>query len=295
VQRGDARLKSFDGIAQKQERRKAIQSLRRRRFQTGCVRLRKGRSPAYWVGLYREDVVTEAGKTERKRRYVNLGLLKDVPSEKAARQKLALILEPINNFSQSSKMRITFREFIEKYRSLKLAIKKETTARGYETNIRAHFLPRFGEVQLSQISIETVQEFLNAKNAEGKSVQTIKNLKWGLSSIFVAAMKYGNPFFPRCRDRSSSTSARPSCRFPSPEKSSAAKSFRYPKDRQGSQAKGSSLNATGTGLCSDSKSALQEQGRDSAPGPPVKTIDSLDSSQQPCFSRPGCSFRRRGT
>jgi integrase len=153
--------------------------------------LRKGRGPSYWTGFHREDVVTEAGKTERKRRYVNLGLLKDVPSERAARQKLAVILEPINDFCQSSKMRITFREFIEKYRSLKLAIKKETTARGYETNIRAHFLPRFGEVRLSQISIELVQEFLNAKSAEGKSVQTIKNLKWGLSSIFVAAMKYG--------------------------------------------------------------------------------------------------------
>lgn len=191
MQQGDARLKSFDGICPKQERRKAIQSLRRRRFQTGCVRLRKDRSPAYWAGFYREDVVTEAGKTERKRRYVNLGLLKDVPSERAARQKLALILEPINDFTQSSKMRITFREFIEKYRSLKLAIKKETTTRGYENNIRAHYLPRFGEVQLSQISIESVQEFLNAKSAEGKSVQTIKNLKWGLSSIFVAAMKYG--------------------------------------------------------------------------------------------------------
>jgi len=88
--------------------------LKRRRFQTGYVRLRKDRSPAYWAGFYREDVVTEAGKTERKRRYVNLGLLKDVPSERAARQKLAVILEPINDFSQSSKMRITFREFIEK-------------------------------------------------------------------------------------------------------------------------------------------------------------------------------------
>lgn len=153
--------------------------------------MRKDRSPAYWAGFYREDVVTEAGKTERKRRYVNLGLLKDVPSERAARQKLALILEPINEFTQSSKMRITFREFTEKYRSLKLAIKKETTTRGYENNIRAHYLPRFGEVQLSQISIESVQEFLNAKSVEGKSVQTIKNLKWGLSSIFVAAMKYG--------------------------------------------------------------------------------------------------------
>lgn len=43
----------------------------------------------------------------------------------------------------------------------------------------------------ARLSIETVQAFLNGKTLEGKAVQTIKNLKWGLSSIFVAAIKYG--------------------------------------------------------------------------------------------------------
>jgi hypothetical protein len=44
---------------------------------------------------------------------------------------------------------------------------------------------------LSDISIEVVHAFLNQKRLEGKVVQTLKNLKWGLSSIFVAAIKYG--------------------------------------------------------------------------------------------------------
>lgn len=122
---------------------------------------------------------------------MNLGYLEDVPTKKEAQQKLAVILKPINDRAQIPKMRITFREFIEKYRSLKLANKKQTTMRGYETNIRVHYLPAFGPMRLSDVSIEAVQMFLNGKTIEGKAVQTIKNLKWGLSSIFAGAMKYG--------------------------------------------------------------------------------------------------------
>jgi integrase len=157
----------------------------------GYVRLRTDRGPAYWQARYWDDVVTEPGKIERKRRSTNIGYLEDVPTKREAQQKLAVILKPINDRAQIPKMRITFRDFIEKYRSLKLANKKQTTLRGYETNIRVHYLPAFGSMRLADISIETVQTFLNGKTIEGKAVQTIKNLKWGLSSIFVAAMKYG--------------------------------------------------------------------------------------------------------
>jgi hypothetical protein len=79
---------------------------------------------------------------------VKLGYLEDVPSKGEAQQKLAVILKPINDLDQIPKMRITFREFIERYRSLKLANKKETTIHGYETNIRVHFLPAFGTMRL---------------------------------------------------------------------------------------------------------------------------------------------------
>ena len=187
--RNDATLKPFDEIARVNGKGKWI--LTRKRFQAGSVRLREDRGSAYWEGTYREDVVNEAGKTMRRRRGVNLGSLKEVKTEKAARQKLAVILEPINDGKHRPKKMMTFRGFIEKYRSLKLANKKGTTVHGYETNIRAHYLPEFGDQQLSEISIEAVQAFLNQKAIEGKAVQTLKNLKWGLSAIFVAAIKYG--------------------------------------------------------------------------------------------------------
>ena len=109
----------------------------------------------------------------------------------AARAKLAVILDPINDAKHRPKKMMTFRSFIAKYRALKLANQKGTTKHGYETNIRAHYLPEFGDMELSDITIESVQAFLNQKAIEGKAVRTLKNLKWGLSSIFVAAMKYG--------------------------------------------------------------------------------------------------------
>jgi len=116
--------------------------------------LREDRGPAYWQGFYREDVVNEAGKTVRKRIGVNLGSLKEVPNEKVARQKLAVILNLINDVKQRPKRMMTFRGFIKKYRALKLANQKGTTVHGYETNIRAHYLPEFGDMELSDISPE---------------------------------------------------------------------------------------------------------------------------------------------
>jgi len=187
--RPDATLDSSDGIARVS--RKGKYRLTRKRFQTGSVRLREDRGPAYWQGFYREDVVDEAGKTVRKRVAVNLGLRTEIPTEKAARAKLAVILDPINDAKHRSKKMMTFRSFIAKYRALKLANQKGTTKHGYETNIRAHYLPEFGDMELSDITIEAVQAFLNQKALEGKAVQTLKNMKWGLSSIFRAAMKYG--------------------------------------------------------------------------------------------------------
>jgi hypothetical protein len=44
---------------------------------------------------------------------------------------------------------------------------------------------------VSEITVEAVQNFINQKAKEGKALQTLKNLKWGLSSIFRAAQKYG--------------------------------------------------------------------------------------------------------
>lgn len=68
---------------------------------------------------------------------------------------------------------------------------------GCEATIRTHYLPYFEDRLLAEIDVEAVQTFLNLKKAAGKSFHTLRNLKWGLSSIFTAAMKYGYVQFNR--------------------------------------------------------------------------------------------------
>jgi len=164
--------------------------LTRRRFQTGFVRLRKDRAPAWWEGFYREDVVDDSGQIRRKRKSVNLGLLSVVPTKRAAQRKLGEILADINDADYRPRSTVTFSGFVKKYRELKMPTKKETTQHGYEVNLRKHFVPFFGEMRLSEIDTEMVQAFLNQKISAGYSHNTLKDLKWGLSSVFEEAVKY---------------------------------------------------------------------------------------------------------
>jgi integrase len=184
-----AKLSSSDGNARVNG--KGYRSLTRRRFQTGSVRLRKDRTPPWWEGFYREDVVDESGQIQRKRKTVNLGQLDDVPTKRVALRKLGEILAEINDVSYRPRSTVTFSAFLKKYRELKMPTKKGTTQHGYSVNLRKHYVPFFGKLQLSDIDAETVQAFLNNKVADGYSYNTLKNLKWGLSSVFAAAVKFG--------------------------------------------------------------------------------------------------------
>jgi integrase/predicted DNA-binding transcriptional regulator AlpA len=187
--RSSASLKSFDGIVRANRKRRY--KLARKRFQAGTVRLRTDRGPAYWQARYWEDIIDEAGKTVHRRVAVKLGFLEEIPNQQVARQKLAAILNPINDVKHKPKKMMTFGGFIEKYRTLKLANQKGTTVHGYETNIRAHYLPAFADMELSDITTEDVQIFINQKRLAGLKQQTLKNLKWGLSSIFECAISFG--------------------------------------------------------------------------------------------------------
>lgn len=183
-----ATLSSSDGNARVNG--KGYRSLTRRRFQTGYVRLREDRSPAWWEGFYREDVADESGPVRRRRRAVNLGLLSDVPTKRSAQHKLADILAEINDADYRPRTTLTFSAFVKKYRELKLPTKKGTTQAGYENNLRKHYIPFFGDMLLSDIDTETVQVFINLKIAAGYSYNTLKNQKWALSAVFEEAVKY---------------------------------------------------------------------------------------------------------
>jgi integrase len=185
-----ATLSNTGGIARVNG--KVLKRMTRRRFQNGYVRLREDRKQPWWEGFYWSDSIQEDGKITRKRKSVKIGLQEDLPTKRTALRKLSEILSQINDTNYRPKSAMSFRSFISKYRELKLATKKGTTQHGYETNIRAHYLPHFADEPLAEIDTEQIQAFINQKaTKEKKSFNTLKNLKWGLSSIFAAAVKFG--------------------------------------------------------------------------------------------------------
>jgi integrase len=184
---GGATLSSSDGTARVNG--KGSRSLTRKRFQTGYVRLREDRTPQWWEGFYREDIIDETGKVHRKRRSKNLGLLKDVPTKRAAQRKLSEILNEINDADYRPRTTMTFSGFLKKYQELTMPTKKGTTQSGYKFTHRKHFVPFFGDMLLCDIDTETVQAFINKQIAARYSYDTIKNHKWSLSAIFKQAVK----------------------------------------------------------------------------------------------------------
>src|SRR6185437_15399701 len=188
--RANVTLSTTGGIARVNG--KAIRRMTRRRFQNGYVRLREDRKQPWWEGFYWSDSIQGDGEITRKRKSVKLGLQEDLPTKRAALRKLSETLSEINDTNYRPKSAMSFRSFIGRYRELKLETKKGTTQHGYENNIRKHYVPFFGDMPLAEIDTESVQAFINRKaTKEKKSFNTLKNLKWGLSSIFAAAVKYG--------------------------------------------------------------------------------------------------------
>ena len=186
-------LPGTDGIARING--KAYRRMTRKRFQTGHVRLRKNHSHSWWEGLYRIDLYDEQRHIVRKRKSVTLGLLTDLPSKRSAQCRLAQILSELNDTNYKPKSDITFRSFVNnKFRDLKLGMKKGTTQHGYEVVLRKHLLPRFGDLKFTEIDAEMIQAFIKtSKRADGKpyAYNTLHNLKYVLSSVFSAAVKWG--------------------------------------------------------------------------------------------------------
>lgn len=111
VDSGDM-LAATDGIARVNKRR--YQSMARRRFQKGHVRLSKTEDPC-WEGYYREPVLLPDGRIFQKPRYVNLGRRKDVPTKKLAQRELDKIIAKINDLDYRPRAILTVRDSVEKH------------------------------------------------------------------------------------------------------------------------------------------------------------------------------------
>lgn len=163
----------------------------RRRFQRGQL-LRSGDN---WLGRWREDVADDAGAVKRVHKKEVIGSIADFPTKRLAERELARRLEPINNVEYRPQRRITFEAFSEKWLKEVLVHQKRSSQSSARSHVRVHLLPAFGALNMADIRMEMIQQFVTGSK---QSPKTVRNIVVTLMSMWSTAQAWGyvqhNPF-----------------------------------------------------------------------------------------------------
>jgi len=165
-------------------------SMARRRFQNGCLYLRRGKRRSVWVGQYREDELDHEGKVHRILRKVILGTTQELRTKSLAHRELGKRLERINSFAYRPGRTTTFEQFVASWREDVLRLRKPSSVKAAESHLRAYLAPRFGELKLEEITHETIQQFVSLL-ASRVSRHTLLNILGTLGGILKSAKAYG--------------------------------------------------------------------------------------------------------
>jgi integrase len=164
-------------------------TVRRKRFQRGCVRKVKHGRRLVWIGKYYEN---GEGRTKV------LGRCADM-TEGAAWAELQEYLRPVNEKAgRPQGLPTNFKTYVlnvflgQRRKKWKDSTDKTTTER-YET----HLFPAFEHCELKELTREPLQQFLDERARSGLSKSVVSHLRWDLNAIFKMAaddaLVQGNP------------------------------------------------------------------------------------------------------
>jgi hypothetical protein len=128
-----------------------------------------------WVARWREPVLQTNGTTKRVLRAEVLGLVSEL-SEREARNKMAMLLRPINEGRYKTEATITFGQFIKECWEPAVV----SSVRYYGLQIRCHLLPKFGVWKIKDITKAEVQRFLADKRKQGFSGSSVHGMRTAL-------------------------------------------------------------------------------------------------------------------
>ena len=165
--------------------------MRRSRYQSGSLFVRGKRNKMY-AALYYETVIGANGRPRRLRRCLNLGLVAEIGSRRAAKARLTEMLRPINSGMQKPRVMVTFGEFVrEQWKPKVFGLFKLSTQVGYDPLLAKHLLPYFENRTLSEITPTLVQGFISEKSKSGLSWHSVRNLRNLLSRVLRTAVDWG--------------------------------------------------------------------------------------------------------
>ena len=164
------------------------ETVRRKRFQRGCVRKVKHGRRWVWIGKYREDGI---GRTKV------LGHCAEL-TEGGAWAKLQEYLLPLNERAgQRQALPTNFRAYVSNvYLPQRRKKWKDSTDQTTTERIQTHLLAAFESFELTDLTRDRLQKFLD-KKAKSLSRSVVSHLRWDLNAIFKMAADdaiiQGNP------------------------------------------------------------------------------------------------------
>jgi integrase len=164
-------------------------TVRRKRFQRGCVRKVKHGRRWVWIGKYREDGI---GRTKV------LGHCAEL-TEGGAWAKLQEYLRPLNERAgQFQGLPTNFRAYVSNvYLPQRRNKWKDSTDQTTTERIATHLFPAFEGFELCDLTRDRLQTFLEVKARSGLSRSVVSHLRWDLNAIFKMASEdtvvQGNP------------------------------------------------------------------------------------------------------
>src|ERR1700679_3098337 len=136
----------------------------RRRYQRGQL-IRSGDN---WLGRWREDVADDTGAVKRVHKKEVLGTVEDFPTKRLDQRELERRLGPINNVEYRPQRRITFEVFSQKWLKEVLVHQKRSSQSSARSHVRVHLVPAFGAMNLADIRMEAVQQFVTGSKKSPK-------------------------------------------------------------------------------------------------------------------------------
>jgi integrase len=86
-------------------------------------------------------------------------------------------------------LKLTFQHYVEQYYRPATQHLELTTRAAYESNLKKHFLPKFGPMLMATILPSTIQGWVNEANAGGLSARSIRKYVTFLGAVFERAVK----------------------------------------------------------------------------------------------------------
>jgi integrase len=173
--------------------------LARRRWQNGCVYLRKStKLPDAWWGRYVETVETANGPM-RVHRNIRLGVAgsgEGQLTKRLAQRELRLKVDGANNYQPQAVKEITmgksatpFKIFAERWQEEILIHKKASTQAAMKSHISTLLIPEFGKLAIGDVDSERVQSFLNRQVGK-MAAKSIKNVWTTLKVMWNSAIPW---------------------------------------------------------------------------------------------------------